>query len=95
MGRGVQPASPLAPALPIVSFEKVEDSSNKPHGVHDLATRSFGCNEYGIPSIITANFWQITLMISLRLLDLRVISITLVCVCLFCCMVTGTWFQSH
>ncbi len=88
MGAGLQPASPLVPALPVVSFEKIEDSSNKPHGVHDLATRSFGCNEYGISSVITANFWQIILMISLRLLDLRVILIHHIGACAFTMMET-------
>ena len=36
-------SSPTAPVLPRVVFEKIEDDSTQPGGVHDLQARSYGC----------------------------------------------------
>jgi len=42
MGRSGR-SPPAAPMLPRVEFEKIEDNSTQPGGVHDLQARSYGC----------------------------------------------------
>lgn len=42
MGRNGR-SPPAAPMLPRVEFEKIEDNSTQPGGVHDLQARSYGC----------------------------------------------------
>jgi NuA3 HAT complex component NTO1 len=54
MARGGH-ASPVAavPALPKVSFQKIEDDvSTQPSGVHDGQARSFGCTLF-------SGWWQL------------------------------------
>ncbi|ESK83279.1 bromodomain and phd finger-containing protein 3 [Moniliophthora roreri MCA 2997] len=47
MARGRSPQGPQGPALPTVSFEKVEDdTSTPPSGVHDHQARSYGYNDF-------------------------------------------------